>query len=36
MFKDEAFFSDNNRNNLRVTNHFEPYKKLFSKSLSKL
>jgi len=36
MFKNEAFFSDNSRNSLRVKNHFEPFKKLFSKLLSKL
>lgn len=36
MFKDEAFFSGKNRNNLRVTDHFEPFKKLFPKSPSKL
>lgn len=36
MFKDEAFFSGNSRNNLRVTNHFVPFKKLFSKFLRKL
>lgn len=36
MFKDEAFSSDNSRDGLRVTNHFEPFKKIFSKFLSKL
>lgn len=35
MFKDEAF-SDNSRSNLRIINHFESFKKLFSKFLSKL